>query len=107
MRRHKTKVYSGVPKSIVELRDKFSQPEIMQKYGYTLDGKSPFYAGTVVKPGFAFTVFASQYAMDFIQKNIPPGSRRYLMDGTFDSLPNDFYQLLIIGIEYRNAVSVV
>lgn len=77
----------------------------MNKYGYSyeLDGK--FYIDTVLSPNYEFTVFASDYVINFIRENIAPASRRYQMDGTFDSLPSGFYQLLIISIEYQNDVS--
>lgn len=70
-----------------------------------MDGDEKLYIGTVVKSKYAFTVFASKFVIDFIEKNIEPSSRKYLMDATFDSLPKDFYQLLIISIEYQNDVS--
>lgn len=59
----------------------------------------------MITPNYEFTIFASQFVMSFIQQNIRPGDRNYLMDGTFDSLPNGFYQLLIIALEYENDVS--
>lgn len=77
----------------------------MEKYGYTLENDARFYAGTVSKSKYGFTVFASEFVIKFIEKNIAPKSRRYLMDGTFDKLPSPFYQLLIISIEYQNDVS--
>lgn len=70
----------------------------------TLKGDEDFYIDTVVKPHFAFTVFASKYVIDFINKNIEPNLRSYLLDGTFDSLPDGYYQLLVISIEYKNDV---
>lgn len=91
--------------SIEEIRDRFLVPDIIDEYGYTLGHGAKFYVDTVIEKDSSFTIFASQFTMEFIKKNIAPESRNYLMDGTFDSLPAGFYQLLIITIEYRNDVS--
>lgn len=79
----------------------------MDKYGYNMEHDAKCYIDTVVTPHYAFTVFASKFVIDFIEKNIEPSTRNYLMDATFDSLPKGFYQLLIISIEYQNDVSEV
>lgn len=70
-----------------------------------MEADGDFYIDTVVEKDFAFTVFASKFVIDFIQKNIDATSRSYLMDGTFDSLPDAYYQLLVISIEHNNDVS--
>lgn len=103
--RHKNPTHPAGPESVDGIRDIFKQDNIMEKYGYTLDNDARFYAGTVSKTKYGFTVFASQNIINFIQTNIEPKSRRYLMDGTFNKLPSPFYQLLIISIEYQNDVS--
>lgn len=77
----------------------------METYGYTMDNDAKLYIDTVVTSEYAFTVFASKFVIDFIKENIKPESRNYLIDATFDSIPKDFYQLLIISIEYQNDVS--
>lgn len=78
----------------------------MKEYGHTLDGDSKFYLGTEITEDYKFTIFYSEFVMNFIKENISIGSRRYMMDATFDSLPDGYYQLLIIAVEYRNNVSV-
>lgn len=102
---HKAKARPKVPESIQKLHDTFLEPAVLENYGYNLDGDELFYIDTVVAKDYAFTVFASQFVIDFVQSNIAPRARKYLMDGTFDSLPKDFYQLLIITVEYQNDVS--
>lgn len=82
------------------------QSDIIEEYGYNLEHDSRFYIDTVVNPNYAFTVFASQFVIEFIQENIKPECRYYLMDATFDGLPPGYYQLLIISIEYQNDVSI-
>lgn len=77
----------------------------MEKYGYNYENDGKFYIDTVVTPHYAFTVFASNFVIDFIEKNMEHTSRNYLMDATFDSLPKEYYQLFIISIEYQNDVS--
>lgn len=103
LERNKSNQYSNVPRSISDLQNEFKKPVVLNKYGFSYEGDSKFYIGTVVLPNHAFTVFASQFVIDFIQKNIAP--RKYEMDGTFGSLPKMFYQLLTITTEYKNNVS--
>lgn len=107
LQRHKNQQHPSDPRSVDGIREKFEDRNIMEKYGYNLEKDSKFYIGTVVEEDYAFTVFASKYVIDFIQKEIPANERSYLMDGTFDSLPTEFYQRLIISAEYRNDVSSV
>lgn len=104
LQRHKNKQYPKNLDSIEGIRETFKDPRIIQDYGKNLGGDEMFYIDTVVHENHAFTLFASKYAINFINDNIPPESRHYLMDATFDSLPNEFYQLLIISIEYNNDV---
>lgn len=104
LERHKNSPYPKIPKSIQDIQNAFKESDIMNKYGVTLDSDTYFYVDTVLGPDYDFTVFASHFAIDFVKENIEPKLRNYLMDGTFDSLPNNFYQLLVIGIEYQNKV---
>lgn len=105
LERSKSANYPQIPKSIPDIKGAFTKPDIMNKYGLTLDSDNYFYVDTILAEDFEFTVFASHFIIDFIEKNIEPKSRNFLMDGTFGSLPNNFYQLLIIAIEYQNKVS--
>lgn len=105
LERVKSKKYPAVPSSIQDLQIEFKKPHIIEKYGYTFDGDAKLYIDTVVTPHHEFTVFASHFVIDFIQNNMAPETRNYLMDGTFDSLPAGFYQMLIISVEYQNDVS--
>lgn len=105
LQRSKNEEYPKIPRSIEEIKEAFRQPDIKEKYGLTLDGDNYFYVDTVISVDYAFTVFASHFVIDFVKANIRPNLRHFLMDGTFDSLPNKFYQLLIIAIEYQNKVS--
>lgn len=90
--------------TIETIKMEFAKPEIMEKYGRTLDGKAQFYIDTVAEQHFHFTAFYSDFVSEFIKKNIPVGSRRYLIDGTFANLPAGYYQLLIVTVEYQNDV---
>lgn len=101
--RWKTESRPKIPSSIKELESAFKTPEIINKYGQSYEGDGKFYIGTVLSPECDFTVFASPFVMKFIEENI--NDRRYLMDGTFDSLPKGFYQMLVISIEYQDDVS--
>lgn len=106
LERHKKVDFPEIPISIQNLQTQFQNPDIINKYAYTLDGDARFYIDTVIKPDYAFTMFASYYVIESIGKYIPPESRNYLLDATFDKLPPGFYQMLIIAIEYKNNVSV-
>lgn len=115
LERHKTeKPLSKIPRSIRDFQSQFKDRDIINKYAYTLDGDAKFYIDTVIHQEVGpdqevkecgFSMFASHYVIDFITKNIPPESRNYLLDGTFDNLPLGFYQMLIVAIEYKNDVS--
>lgn len=105
LERHKNVRYPPVPSTIVDIQSAFMDPEILEKYGKSLEN-AKFYFGSKVTAKHSFTVFGSQFTIDFIQNNIAPESRFYVMDGTFGSLPKQFYQLLTITIEHLNNVSV-
>lgn len=103
LERNKSNQYSNVPRSILDLKNEFVKPDVLNKYGFNYEENAKFYIGTEVLPNHAFTVFASQFVIDCIQKNIT--LRKYLMDATFGSLPEQFYQLLTITVEHKNNVS--
>lgn len=105
LERHKSNEYPNIPRTILDILNEFKKPPILEKYGLSFDSDSKFYIDTVVTPNHAFSVFASQFVIDFIKKSISPETRCYVTDGTFDSLPEQFYQLLTITIEYKNNVS--
>lgn len=104
--RKKNPQYPKIPKSIEEFKKEILKPEVMSKFGYSYDGDSRFYVDTVVSPDYDFIIFCSQYVIDFITEKIPPEERYYMMDGTFNSIPREYYQLLMISVEYRNDVSM-
>lgn len=98
--RHKNKKYPIAPRSVEGIRQTFMEPDIFEEYGRNKERDADFYIGTVCHVGdeedendkdYAFTVFASKYVIDFIKK-MPPHQRLYLMDGTFDSLPSEYYR---------------
>lgn len=103
--RRKNQTYPNIPTTIESICTQFKDPKIMEKYGFNLENDAKFYVDTIIESDYAYTIFASKFVIDFVEENIEPKFRNYLMDGTFDSLPNGFYQLLIISIEYRNDVS--
>lgn len=106
IQRKKTPRYPANPKSLAQFKEDILKPNVMSNYGYTTDGDFRFYMDTVLTKDYDFTVFFSQYTIEFINKNIPPGTRRYILDGTFDKIPKGFYQLLVIAIEFQNDVSI-
>lgn len=108
MKRNLARLKNGeYPKNIKaceEIRDMFTRSDIREKFGLTYDNDAKFYIETVVNDDYAFTVFASEFVINTVNEHIH-GERKYLMDATFDCIPEAFYQLLIISIEYKNDVS--
>lgn len=104
IQRKKNQKYPKEP-TMATIDTEFAKSEIMNKYGRTLDGDAKFYVGTVAAKDYQFTVFSSDYVINFIENNIAVGSRKFLIDGTFNKLPLDYYQLLIVTVEYQNDVS--
>lgn len=105
LQRWKSEKMPKIPTSIKELQAEFKNPKTIEKYGQTYEGDGAFYIDTITSPTCDFTIFASPFIKDFIEKNIAPDSRLYLMDGTFDRLPKGFYQMLTISIEHEHDVS--
>lgn len=99
------------PEKIQEkYQELLDQKYIRESFGKTLDKRHKLYFGSVVKALFAFHVFVSFAAIDFIKKHISKEQqqkRRYLIDGTFKVVPRKFNQLLIIAIEYQNDVRMI
>lgn len=99
------------PQKIQEkYQELLDQKNIRESFGRTLDKRHKLYFGSVVKALFAFHVFVSFAAIDFIKTHISKEQqqkRRYLIDGTFKVVPRKFNQLLIIAIEYQNDVRMI
>lgn len=104
-RRYKHPKYPKLPKSATDIIKAFAKKEIILKYGLNLRKTKRFYIDTVVNGSEFFTVFASHQIIGLIEKHIAPRDRKYMLDGTFKIVPlTDYYQLLIIHIEYKNDV---
>lgn len=109
MYRLRDKKYPKRPKSDEEIRTAFSNPKILEEFGRTLDKKRSLYIGSVIEEKYAFHAFASTAMIKIVEEHIPPGQRKYLIDGTFRVVPGQFKkngQLLIIAIEYKNDVCI-
>lgn len=104
LRRFKTKPYPTVPKTRLELQQTLNRSAVIRDHGYNLDGTARLYVDTVLTEDYVFTIFASNDIIKIIKQNIEPMKRKYLLDGTFKVVPNQFYQLLIIAIEFKNDV---
>lgn len=105
LRRKKNSKYPPKPKTVDDVIEAYKDPKIAQKFGNNLRNTAQFYINTVTFLSSAFTIFASHQVINMIKKNIPSG-RTYMMDGTFSVVPiKDYYQLLIIYIQYKNDVS--
>lgn len=92
-------------KTPAAIADEFKNSETFTDFGLNLRETEHFYIDTIVETEFSFTIFASHQIINLTKEHIPPGQRRYMMDGTFDVTPlGSYYQLLIIYIEYKNDV---
>lgn len=107
--RIRDKEYPEQPKSHAKVQAMFSDPEIMEEYGQTMNKRERFYVGSVINSLFAFHIWASFATINFIKSHITPDKRNYLLDGTFKIIPSTskmFSQFYIISIEYKNDVSI-
>lgn len=108
--RLRDKQYAARPQTGEEIQEKLRTPEVFEEYGKTLNKQHPLYVDSVIEDGYSFHVFASFATIELIQQHVPPGERKYLMDGTFKIIPRQFTrsgQLLIIAIEYKNDVRIL
>lgn len=103
--RIKNSKYPKIPRTIGEIKEVYEEANILEKFGRNLDETHELYVGTVEKATYSFTVFVSHKTIDLVEKNIPPSHRKYLIDGTFKIVPSQFYQLMIISIQFANDVS--
>lgn len=106
LRRYTNKKCPSKPTTLAKIIEAYSDPETMEEYGFNLRKTDRFYLDTIETDHGGFVVFASHQIIRMIDEHIPPESRKYMLDGTFDVRPvGSFYQLLVIAIEYRNGVS--
>lgn len=107
--RIRDKRHPKIPRTNIEVQEAFKKAEIFEEYGKTLNKIHPLYVDSIIEEEYAFHVFASFANIKLTEAHIPPGQRKYLMDGTFKVVPRLFGkkgQLLIIAIEYKNDVSI-
>lgn len=83
-----------------------NEPNILEEFGRTLDKTKQLYFGSVIRQAYAFHVFASERVIDIIKSHMSNTKKNYLIDGTFSIVPRQFYQLLIITVEYKNDVCI-
>lgn len=88
------------------VKEAFEMDNVNQSFGLSRhDIPRQFYKGTLIKPNFECTFFASDSIIDIIKSNIPRGKRNYFLDATFKIVPfGSFKQLLILYVEYIGKV---
>lgn len=95
-----------MPTTAKDIIEAFKDPQIFEKYALNLRKSKNFYVDTIEIDSIkCFTLFVSYEVIELIETYIAPEYRYYLMDGTFAVVPiGNFYQLLIIHIEFKNDV---
>lgn len=96
--------YPKIPKTIKEIERAFEVKSNCERFGMTLNGMHKLYMGMKTGDSHSFLVFGSQKVMDIINKYIPRRNRNLLIDGTFKIIPRQFYQLVVVCIEFKNDV---
>lgn len=98
---------NGIPKSPytpLEIKEMFENDAIFKEYAVSKHVNKPFYRDTIIEDDFSYTILISPTIADIIAKK--PNGRRYLLDGTFKTVPCCGYkQLLIIHYYYMERVS--
>lgn len=104
--RLKNDTFPKQPFTAQEIIRDFQHKEIMIRFGYNLSGNDRFYINTVHIPDeYSFSIFASIQSIKLMGEVIATNKRNFLLDGTFKVVPrSEFYQLLIISIEYKSDV---
>lgn len=97
----------GLPKNPTtpaELKSIFDEASFFTAYGSSKHIDKPFYRGTIVEDGFAYSIFLSPTIEEIILKK--PKGRRFLIDGTFRTVPSCGYkQLVVVHFHYIDHVS--
>lgn len=93
--------------TVEEMELAFQRPANMERYGYSLgDPKRLFYRGTINRPSYGFSVFASGVVLDHILNG--QNTHHYHIDGTFGIVPQgEFRQMLVIHLAIQNHVCSV
>lgn len=108
MKRHLHRIQnSSLPKNPAtprEVKAIFDEAKSFAEYGSSKHIDKPFYRGTIAEDEFAYTIFISPTIADIILKK--PKGRRYLIDGTFRTVPACGYkQLVVVHFHYIDHVS--
>lgn len=88
----------GNPQRTSEVEEIFSVQGTYERFGKTIGvNPQPFYRGTVKIGEKIGVIFSSPE----IQRKLHQTNRHYYIDATFSVVPQQFYQLLIVGVEYE------
>lgn len=97
----------GIPKcpsTSLEIKQLFEKDDFCQEFGVSKHVNKPFYRDTIIEDDFSYSIFISPTIAEIIHKK--PKGRRYLIDGTFKTVPScGFKQLLVIHYYYMEHVS--
>lgn len=92
------------PNTPQELKLMFDEDNFFSEFGKSKHIDKPFYRGTVIENDFSYAIFVSPTISEIIGKK--PNDRRYLIDGTFRTVPSCGYkQLLVVHYHFVDHVS--
>lgn len=97
-----SKIFVKSPKTPLEVLEAFQNEEIWYRFGVTKHQESaPLFKACIQEDNFSYCIFSSDKIKALIKEYIPPKHRTYLLDGTFNIVPQGcFKQLLILYINY-------
>lgn len=86
----------GNPLNASDVEALFENVNTLERFGKTKTANPQlFYQGTISEGDKVAVIFGSPQIIQRLSET----NRRYYVDGTFSVVPNQFYQLLIVGIE--------
>jgi hypothetical protein len=108
LRRCKLQSFPSSPLNAASVTESFQLGNVNRIFGQSRhDVPRQFYKGSLVKPSFECTFFASESIIEIIKTSIPKGKRQYFLDATFKIVPfGSFKQILILYVEYIGKVLV-
>lgn len=85
------------PKNVVQVIEAFQQESIWKSFGLSEDC-------LYRRESVSYCLFPSLKSMDLIKENISSGNRTFLMDATFNMVPQGCFNQNLVYIQYFNEI---